>query len=230
MKSKDKNYIFAVRVSNKKLKKEWTTFCNAKGAKQGKELKKALYEFMEREGWDFENQQFIDFDDNDDEFSLGDKHTHIDQKSIERSVDLIQKPKIQEPEKNPVKSIEKGIKNDTYASSENTRQTMLLKVNTPSNEKLFTYAFCKLCRGMKEVHYEQIEQLSLPFFKTRDERAIKNKPNILIGNQCVVRKLSDKKWYKILPSGIQKFTTENIHLDKILEKEIELDFLEALKP
>ena len=122
------------------------------------------------------------------------------------------------------------IRAEVRVSAEITEQTKFIKVKMPSNEEIFTYAFCKLYENLPEVHYEQIEQLSLPFFKVKEDRAIKNKLNILIGNQCMVRKQSDKKWFKILPEGIQRFKTENSHLEEILEKEVNKDFLDALTP
>lgn len=188
---------------------------------------------MERDGWDPETQQFIDFnDDDDDELKLKPKHTHIDQSSLKESVELAEKrkPEIHEQEEEPVKSPQKNQENAISASNENTEQTMFVKVKMSSNEQLFTYAFCKLFENMPEVSYEQIDQLSLPFFRSKDERAIKNKPNVLIANQCMVRKQSDKKWFEILPEGIQRFKTENSHLEEILEKEISKDFLDALTP
>ena len=46
----------------------------------------------------------------------------------------------------------------------------------------------------------------------------------------MVRKQSDKKWFKILPEGIHRFKTENSHLEEILEKEVNKDFWDALTP
>ena len=235
MKSKVKKQpMFAVRIKTDKPKIDWSKFVKAKKKDEyvtsGSLLERAVYEFMEREGWDVESQQFIDFNDDDiDELNLKHMHTHIDPTSIEEIVDPVEKtiPEIQESKQ------EHSNKNDETkinAANENTEQTRFIKVKSSLSEDLFTYAFCKLCGDLTEVHYDHIEQLSLPFFKTKDNRAVINKSNILIGNQCVVRKFNDKKWYKVLPGGIQRFTTKNIHLDEILEKEIESDFLEALRP
>ena len=44
------------------------------------------------------------------------------------------------------------------------------------------------------------------------------------------KKPSSKKWFKILPDGIQRFKTENSHLEEVLEKELSKDFLDALTP
>lgn len=229
-----KQPIFAVRVKTDKPKIDWSKFVEAKKdveyVTSGSLLERAVYEFMEREGWDVESQQFIDFNDDDiDELNINHMHTHIDQTSIEEPIDPVEKtiPEIQESKQEPSN---KNDETKINAANGNTEQTKFIKVKSSLSEDLFTYAFCKLCGNLTEVHYDHIEQLSLPFFKTKDNRAIINKSNILIGNQCVVRKLNDKKWYKVLPGGIQRFKTNNIYLDEILEKEIESDFLEALRP
>jgi hypothetical protein len=168
-----------------------------------------------------------DNDDDTDELNLKHMHTHIDQTSIGESVDLAEKtiPEIQES-----KQEHSNENNETKinAVNGNTEQTMFIKVKTPSNEELYTYAFCKVFENMPEVHYEQIEQLSIPFFKSKDERSIKNKPNILIGNQCIVK--INKNNYKTIPTGIQQYITENNHLEEILKEKVNVDFLEALKP
>lgn len=233
--------IFAVRVKTERPKKDWSKFIEAKKENDyttaGKELEKALYEYMEREGWDFENETFIDFNDKDeDNFSNKHRHTHIeqeqDQKSNEESTDPAETP-LHEIGKSGHKSVNhENIDNQAgiIASAELSEQIQSIDVKTPTNEEMFTYAFCKLYENMPEVHYEQIEQLSLPFFKIKEERAIKNKLNILIGNQCMVKKPSSKKWFKILPDGIQRFKTENSHLEEVLEKELSKDFLDALTP
>lgn len=192
---------------------------------------------MEREGWDFENEKFIDFNDKDeDDFPDKHRHTHIeqeqDQKSNEKSTDPAEIP-LHEVGKSGYKSVnhentdnQAGI----IASAELPEQIQSIDVKTPTNEEIFTYAFCKLYENLPEVHYEQIEQLSLPIFKVKDDRAIRNKPNILITNQCIVRKFSSKKWFTILPDGIQQFKTKNSHLEEVLEKELSKDFLDALTP
>ena len=224
--------MFAVRIKTDKPKIDWSKFVKAKKKVEyvtsGSLLEQAVYEFMEREGWDVETQQFLDFNDDDiNELNLKHMHTHIDQISFEEHVAEKTIHEIQES-----KQEHSNENNETKinAATENTEQTKFIKVRSSLSEDLFTYAFCKLCGNLTEVHYDHIEQLSLPFFKTKDNRAVINKSNILIGNQCVVRKLNDKKWYKVLPGGIQRFTMKNIHLDEILEKEIESDFLEALRP
>ncbi|MGZ4857513.1 MAG: hypothetical protein ACXVZU_04020 [Methanobacteriaceae archaeon] len=117
------------------------------------------------------------------------------------------------------------------ASSGNTLLTNFLrfsKVKLPSNEQLYTYAFCKVFEKMPEVHYEQLEQLSIPFFKSRDERAIKNKPNILIANQCIVK--TNRNNYKTIPMRIQQYITEHSHLEEFFKEKVNKDFLDALKP
>ena len=227
--------MFAVRIKTDKPKIDWSNFVKAKKEVEyvtsGSLLEQALYEFMEREGWDFENERFIDFDDDDEiDLKLKPKHTHIDQTSIEESVNLVgkRKPEIQEQEQNPSYNPDEIEENAIIASCVNTEQTMFLKIKNASNEQLYTYAFCKVFENMLEVHYEQIEQLSIPFFKSKDERAIKNKPNILIANQCIVR--TNRNNYKTLPTGIQRYITENSYLEEILKEKVNLDFLEALKP
>lgn len=81
-KKEDKKHpIFAVRVKTDKAKRDFSKFVKAKKEKDyttaGKELENALYEYMEREGWDFENESFIDFNDKDeDDFSNKHRHTH----------------------------------------------------------------------------------------------------------------------------------------------------------
>lgn len=196
----------------------------------GSLLERAAYELMEREGWDVETQQFIDFDEDDnDSFSPRPKHTHINKKSIEESVKIKVKRKPESEEK-LLKSPQK-IQEAITASSRNritNRLPMILNVEKPSNEELYTYAFCKVFEKMPTVHYEQIEQLSIPFFKSKDERAIKNKPNILIHNQCIVK--TNKHNYKVLPTGIQRYITENSHLEEILKEKVNKDFLDAMKP
>jgi len=221
-------------VKTDKPKKDWSKFVEAKKELEyvtsGQLLEQAIYELMEREGWDFENEKFIDFNDNDeDNFSKKHKHTHI-----EEDHDLT-----------TGEDLENEITRNEHqaTNTENTSNPLAIEVSNeipefpstinakiPSNEEIFTYAFCKLYENLPEVHYEQIEQLSLPFFKVKEDRAIKNKLNILIGNQCMVRKQSDKKWFKILPEGIQRFKTENSHLEEILEKEVNKDFWNALMP
>lgn len=217
-----------------KPKKDWSKFIEAKKeidyTTAGKELEKALYEYMEREGWDFENEKFIDFNDNDeDNFSKKHKHTHIkEDHDLKEDEDL----------ENEITRNEHQVTNTEKASnplaievsSEIPELPSTINAKIPSNEEIFTYAFCKLYENLPEVHYEQIEQLSLPFFKVKEDRAIKNKLNILIGNQCMVRKQSDKKWFKILPEGIQRFKTENSHLEEFLEKEVNKDFWNELTP
>lgn len=232
-----KEYFLSARIKSEKPKKDWSAFVNAMKEKgyhtSGSLLERAAYELMERECWDPETQQFINFDDDDDDvLKLRPKHTHIDQTLIEESVELAEKSDLEIPESMSEHTTSENISKETEADiiNANTGQTKFIKVKMPTNEALFTYAFCKLCGNLTEVHYDQIEQLSLPFFKTRDERSIKNKPNILIGNQCVIRKFDNKKWFKVIPGGIKRFTTENMHLDEFLEKEIGLDFLDALKP
>ncbi|MGB9980231.1 hypothetical protein [Methanobacterium sp.] len=186
---------------------------------------------MERDGWDIETQQFIDFDDDkDDEMSYRHTHTHIDQKSVEQLVEHSEKENLEtsEIEQEHINVENKSNEEEISALNANTEQTKFIKVNMPSNEQLYTYAFCKVFENMPEVHYEQIEQLSIPFFKSKDERAIKNKPNILIANQCVIR--TNKNNYKTVHSGIQRYITENVHLEEILKEKVNMDFLEALKP
>lgn len=237
-KSKDKKeYFLSARIKSEKPKEDWGAFVKAMKEKgwhtSGSLLERAAYELMERECWDPETQQFIDFDDDDDDvLKLKPKHTHIDQKSVEQSVELAEEreSEVQEIEETHVNDMENSEEEAIRANADNDEKAKFIKVKINPNEALFTFAFCKLCGNMNEVHYEQIEQLSLPFFKTKDNRAVVNKTNILIGNQCVVRKLNDNKWFKVLRSGTQKFTAENMHLNEILEKEISLDFLEALKP
>lgn len=231
-------------MENKKLKKDWSDFCNAKDeiedTTQGKELKKALYEYMAQEGWDPETRKFIDFNDDDnDSFSLIDKHTHIDHHSLLVEHNKIAVKRKPDPEKTPLTSPQKNQKEIITASCENTELSTFLTLKNSNdiikdrkkfNEELYTYAFCKLFGKLPEVHYDQIDQLSLPFFKSKDNRAIQNKPYILIQNQCIVRKPSDKKWFKTIPNGIQKFKAKNQHLEEILEKEVSKDFLDALTP
>jgi len=191
---------------------------------------------MEREGWDFENERFIDFNDNDENNFLNrTKHTHIDQdqdpRSIAEDVDLTEQSR-SEPSKsehNPVNN-ENSNNEAPIEAAAIPEQAQFIKVRTPTNEEVFTYAFCKLFANLHEVNYEQIEQLALPFFKVKEARAIKNKPNILIANQCVVRKANDKKWFKILPGGVQRFKNENQHIEEFLEKRVSMDFLDALTP
>ncbi|MGZ7046979.1 MAG: hypothetical protein ACXVHW_04280 [Methanobacterium sp.] len=131
---------------------------------------------MEREGWDFENQQFIDFDDEDNEpFSKLTNHTHINQRSLSESAATKRKPEIQNPGEEELNSLENSEEEAIIASSGNTILTNFLrfsKVKIPSNEQLYTYAFCKVFKKMPEVHYEQLEQLSIPFFKSSDESAL----------------------------------------------------------
>ena len=227
--------MFAVRIKTDKPKIDWSNFVKAKKEVEyvtsGSLLEQALYEFMEREGWDFENERFIDFDDDDEiDLKLKPKHTHIDPTSIEESVNLAgkRKPELQEPEQKPPFNPGEIEENAVSVSCVDTEQTMFLKIKNASNEQLYTYAFCKVFENMLEVHYEQIEQLSIPFFKSKDERAIKNKPNILIANQCIVR--TNRSNYKTIPTGIQRYITENSHLEDILKEKVNLDFLEALKP
>ena len=231
-----KQHIFAVRIKSDKVKEDFSKFVEAKKEVDyttgGKELENALYEYMEREGFDLETGKFIDFDD-DEEEELKHKtqaHTHIDHKPIVEPVDLPgkRKSKIQETEEEHVNDIENVEEEAVSALNVNTEQTMFLKVKGPSNEQLYTYAFCKVFNGIGEVHYEQIEQLSIPFFKSKDNRAVKNKPNILIGNQCIIR--TNKNNYKTLPSGMQQYMDENSYLDEILKERVNMDFLEALKP
>ncbi len=224
-----------MRIKTDKPKIDWSKFVEAKKEVEyvtsGSLLEQALYEFMEREGWDFENEKFIDFDDDDEiDLKLKPKHTHIDQTSIGKSVNLLGKrePEIQESKQKPQYTPEEIEENAIRASSVDAEQTLFLKVKNASNEQLYTYAFCKVFENMPEVHYEQIEQLSIPFFKSKDERAIKNKPNILIANQCIVR--TNRNNYKIISTGIQRYITENSYLEEILKEKVNLDFLEALKP
>lgn len=185
---------------------------------------------MEREGWDPKTCKFIDKDDNDEDyFSKKHIHTHIEKhQDLEANEDLeteISKSKDiifnQENTVNPI-----GVN----ASCETGEPPETIIAKKHSNDEMFTYAFCKLYENLPEVHYEQIEQLSLPFFKVKEDRAIKNKLNILISNQCMVRKQSDNNWFKLIPKGIQRFKTENQHLEEILEKEVSKDFLDALTP
>ena len=230
-----KQPMFAVRIKSDKVKRDFSKFVQAKKevdyTTSGKELETAIYEYIEREGFDLESGKFIDFDDEDEEeLKHKHKHTHIDHKPIIGPVDLAgkRKPKIQEPEEKPVNDIENIEEEAISALNADTEQIKFLKVKIPSNEQLYTYAFCKVFENMSEVHYEQIEQLSIPFFKSKDERAIKNKPNILIANQCIIK--TNKNNYKTLPSGIQRYITKNNYLEEILKEKVNMDFLEALKP
>ena len=230
-----KQQIFAVRIKSDKVKRDFSKFVQAKKdidyTTGGKELENAIYEYIEREGFDLETGKFIDFNDDEEEELKHNPqaHTHIDHKPIVEPVDLPgkRKSKIQETEEEPV-NIENVEEEAISALGVNSEQTMFLKVKGPSNEQLYTYAFCKVFENMSEVHYEQIEQLSIPFFKSKDNRAVKNKPNILIGNQCIIR--TNKNNYKTLPSGMQQYITENSYLEEILKERVNMDFLEALKP
>ena len=231
-----KQQIFAVRIKSDKVKRDFSKFVQAKKEVNyttgGKELENAIYEYIEREGFDLETGKFIDFDD-DEEEELNHKtqaHTHIDHKPIVKPIDLPgkRKSKIQEIEEEPVNDMESTEEEAVSTLSATTEQTMFLKVKNPSNEELYTYAFCKVFKDMQEVHYEQIEQLSIPFFKSKDNRAVKNKPNILIGNQCIIR--TNKNNYKTLPRGMEQYITENSYLEEILKERVNMDFLEALKP
>ena len=229
-----KQHIFAVRIKTDKVKEDFSKFVKAKKetdyTNSGKELEKAIYEYMTNEGFDIETGKFIDFDDDDEEELMHNhKHTHIDPKLVKHT-DIAEKikPKIEETEEKTVNDIENIEEEAISALGMNSEQTMFLKVKNPSNEQLYTYAFCKVFENMSEVHYEQIEQLSIPFFKSKDNRAIKNKPNILIGNQCIIR--TNKNNYKTLPSGMQRYITENSYLEEILKEKVNVDFLEALKP
>ena len=231
-----KQHIFAVRIKSDKVKEDFSKFVEAKKETDyttgGKELENAIYEYIEREGFDLETGKFIDFNDDDEEELMHktQAHTHIDHKSIVEPVDIAgkRKSKIQETEEEHVNDIENVEEEAISALNVNTEQTMFLKVKNPTNEELYTYAFCKVFENMSEVHYEQIEQLSIPFFKSKDNRAVENKTNILIGNQCIIR--TNKNNYKTLPSGIQRYITENSYLEEILKEKINVDFLEALKP
>ncbi|OEC84934.1 MULTISPECIES: hypothetical protein [Methanobacterium] len=228
-----KQQIFAVRIKSDKVKRDFSKFVQAKKEVDyttgGKELENAIYEYMAKEGFDLETGKFIDFDDDEEEeLMYNPKHTHIDPKHV-KHIDIAEKrkSKIQETGEEPV-NIENVEEEAISALNVNTEQTMFLKVKGPSNEQLYTYAFCKVFKNMSEVHYEQIEQLSIPFFKSKDNRAVKNKPNILIGNQCIIK--TNKNNYKTLPSGMQQYITENSYLEEILKERVNMDFLEALKP
>ncbi|MDI6725283.1 MAG: hypothetical protein QMD61_11625, partial [Methanobacterium sp.] len=159
-----------MRVKTEKPKKDWSKFIEAKKEKDyttaGKELEKALYEYMEREGWDFENERFIDFNDNDENNFLNrTKHTHIDQdqdpRSIGEDVDLTEQSRSEpsESEHNPVNN-ENSNNEAPIEAAAIPEQTQFIKVRTPTNEEVFTYAFCKLFANLHEVNYEQIEQLA----------------------------------------------------------------------
>jgi hypothetical protein len=195
----------------------------------GSLLERAAYELMEREGWDPETQEFIDFDEDDnDSFLPRPKHTH-NKKFIEESVKVKRKP---EPEEDSLTSSQINPEEAVVASIGHIETTKEIQtvLSVKSNEQLYTYAFCDVFGEMPEVHYDQIDQLSLPFFNSKDNRAIQNKTNILIRNQCVIRKPSDKKWFILIPEGIKKFKSENQHMDEILNKNVSPDFLNALRP
>ena len=231
----EKEYFLSARTKSDKAGKDWGAYVKAKKKTgyftSGSLLEQAAYELMERDGWDIETQQFNNFnDDEDNELKLEPKHTLIGQKSVEQSVELVEKENF-ETAKSLAGHINVENKNngdEISAVDANTEQTMFIKVENPSDEQLYTYAFCKVFEDMSEVHYEQIEQLSIPFFKSKDDRAIKNKPNILIGNQCIIK--TNKNNYKTIPSGIQQYITENVYLDEILKEKVNMDFLEALRP
>ena len=55
---------------------------------------------MEREGWDFENEKFIDFnDDDEDHFLKKSRHTHIEQDQEQGSIeDLVEQSQIEIPD------------------------------------------------------------------------------------------------------------------------------------
>lgn len=230
-----------MRVKTDRAKRDFSKFVKAKKEKNyttaGKELENALYEYMEREGWDFENESFIDFDDKDeDNFSNIHRHTHIDQEQDEKSNEESTDP-AEIPQHEIGKSGHKSVNHENtdnqagiIASAELSEQIQSINAKTPSNEEIFTYAFCKLYEKMPEVHYDEIEQLSIPIFKIKEDRAIRNKPNVLIANQCVVRKQSNRKMYKTLPEGIQRFKTKNQYIEQFLLEKVNKDFLDALSP
>ncbi|MGZ7095221.1 MAG: hypothetical protein ACXVHU_01990 [Methanobacterium sp.] len=84
---------------------------------------------MEREGWDFENQQFIDFDDEDNEpFSKLTNHTHINQRSLSESAATKRKPEIQNPGEEELNSLENSEEEAIIASSGNTILTNFLRL------------------------------------------------------------------------------------------------------
>ena len=220
-----KQHIFAVRIKSDKVKEDFSKFVEAKKetdyTTSGKELENAVYEYMAKEGFDIETGKFIDFDD-EDELMHKHRYTHITPKLVKHeNIPGKRKPKIHEDEEKPVNGIENMEEEAITASNDN---ALSLKVK----EQLYTYAFCKIFENMSELHYEQIEQLSLPFFKIKEERAIKNKPNILIANQCIVK--THKNNYKTLPHGIQTYITKNSYLEEILKENVDMDFLEKLKP
>lgn len=223
--------IFASRVSSEKTKEDWKAFVKAMKDKEEVNskilLEMAIYTFMEFKRWDPEIKKFLDFDDYDeDDFFKHNNNTHIDPHEPQKSTPN-KNPIMQE---DPLNTIVKDEEGAVTASCETTGLQFTPTVKKVSNEDIFTYAFCKLFGDMKEVNYEQIEQLSLPIFKVMEERAIKNKPNILIANQCIVKKANDKKQYKIMNKNVQRFITQNQHIECVLKKEISQDFLDALTP
>ena len=118
-----------------KPKKDWSKFIEAKKeidyTTAGKELEKALYEYMEREGWDFENGKFIDFnDDEEDHFLKKSRHTHIEQDQDQTSIeDLVEQSQIEipDPEHNAINQQNASNQTEILASAEITEQTEIHK-------------------------------------------------------------------------------------------------------